>query len=61
MASENIIMAMVKAGGNRQVCICNIVTCRVSGRELGAWRLLHSSVSLVYFSDRSQILNPICF
>jgi len=27
MASENIIMAMVKAGGNRQVC--NIVTCRV--------------------------------
>ena len=22
MASENIIMAMVKAGGNRQVCLC---------------------------------------
>lgn len=23
MASENIIMAMVKAGGNRQVSVCN--------------------------------------
>lgn len=40
MASENIIMAMVKAGASRQVCICNIVTGRVRGREQGGWRLL---------------------
>ena len=33
MASENIIMAMVKAGASRQVCICNIVTGRVSARR----------------------------
>lgn len=40
MASENIIMAMVKAGASRQVCICNIVTGRVRDREQAGWRLL---------------------
>ena len=57
MASENIIMAMVKAGASRQVCVCNIVTGRVRGREQGGWRLLYISVSLVYFSYHLQILN----
>lgn len=49
MASENIIMAMVKAGGNRQVCLCNRDrNVQGGGREQGGWRLLHDNVSLAF-------------